>query len=461
MPRSLLSRFAKDRRGNFVILFALALVPMIGLMGLAIDYSLALRTKTALDASTDAAVLAATTETMQVLQNQGGNEATAEFYGNLAGQNVFTANSAMVHTKTPPTLNLKLQRNGLVITAKGDYTAQSPTVFGKMFGTTQINTGGTAASSLTLPKYMKIYIAADISQSMGIASTQTDMNNLVAYIQHYYSSHGRTPQPDPGSSTSTQANGCVFGCHVVAPWQKAGDNNPQSVEYMAHHPMDGYPPVTLRIDDVRQSMQNIIATAKSTAGTTPTISIGLYTLQEYMTSTTPQGNYYTTLSAPSTSYDSLQSIAAALDLGPNNSSGVGDSDFTNSVSSFVVGAVGASGDGSSANNAQSFVFLVTDGLYDVYGACTDGHCTKAFDPSLCDSMKSKGVTVGVIYTTYVPFPNEQTFRDLAAPYVKDIPTKLQQCASPGYYFEASDGPAIQQAANKLMAQAMNSGTLIQ
>ncbi len=138
MLKSLLSRFMRDRGGNFVILFALALVPMLGLMGLAIDYSLALRTKTALDASTDAALLAATTEAEQIIQTYSSPnyDATplAIAAGQKVGQNVFTADAAMLHTASPPKLTLNLQRpdGGQTITANAYYNAKSPTFFGKI-----------------------------------------------------------------------------------------------------------------------------------------------------------------------------------------------------------------------------------------------------------------------------------------------------------------------------------------
>ena len=416
----LLRRFASDRSGNLVIMFAFMLLPLIGLMGLAIDYSLALKAKTALNASTDAAVLAAATEAMEIIQTQSTANydatSTAIQYGYVAGQNVFSANSAMLKTVNTPTLTLNLQRNGQVITATGSYTAQSPTVFGKMFGTTQLIASGSAVSSLTLPKYMNIYIATDVSQSMGIASTQAYMNQL-----------------------SALTGGCVFGCHVLQNGQSTTN------EQVAHNNN-----IQLRIDVIKQSIQNIISSAQTMSNGTPTISIGLYALQYDVS----------TLSNLSTSYSSLLSTASAIDLGPNNSSGVGDSNFTMSLNDFAT-SVSASGDGSSANSPQTFVFLMTDGVYDVTGNCTDTHCTKAFDPALCSAFKSKGATLGVIYTTYIPFPNEQTYVDLVQPFQSQISPNLQSCASSGYFYEASDGPSIQAAANALFAQAVSSGKLTQ
>ena len=164
-------------------------------------------------------------------------------------------------------------------------------------------------------------------------------------------------------------------------------------------------------------------------------------------------------SQPSTDYASLTAAANAIDLGNNNPGGTGDTDLSDSLAS-LANLMSSSGDGSSANSRQSFVFIVTDGVADVAGSsCTSGHCTQAFDPSWCDAFKSKGATVGVIYTTYIPIPNDQSYIALVQPFASPIAPNLQSCASPGYYYEATDGPSIQRAAAALFAQATASSHL--
>ena len=437
MLKLLLRRFAGDRSGNFVILFALALVPMIGLMGLAVDYSLKLRTKTALDASTDAAVLAATTEAEQIIQTYSSPnyDATplAKAAGEKVGQNVFTADAAMLHTSSPPSLTLNLQRpnNGQTITATASYSAQLPTFFGKMFGTNSLNTSGIASSALTLPKYLNFFVAVDVSQSMGIASTQDYMNKLATL----------TP------------NNCVFGCHV-----KQGYS--QSNEQIAHDNN-----ILLRIDVIKNSVQNMVDQADAINNRTNSpgrnlIQTGLYALQAYIPNDGTQN--LTTLQKLTSDHVALTSATSNLDLGNNDTSGVGDSNFSSSLSQLAsLPEMSASGDGSGQNNPKSFLFIMTDGVYDVYGNCSYGHCTAPIDPGLCQVFKDKGFTVGVVYTTYIPFPNEPAYRDLVQRFQRNIGSNLSQCATSGYYYEASDGPAIQAAVKALFAQATAQGTLTQ
>ena len=127
----------------------------------------------------------------------------------------------------------------------------------------------------------------------------------------------------------------------------------------------------------------------------------------------------------------------------------------------LTAAVPASGTGVSASSAQQFVFLMTDGVQDVQGNCVDGHCTQAFDPAQCAALKAKGVTIGVIYTTYLQMNYDVRYLDLVQPFINQIAPNLQACASPGWFYQASDATDIQAAINALFQQATGHGILIQ
>jgi hypothetical protein len=99
----------------------------------------------------------------------------------------------------------------------------------------------------------------------------------------------------------------------------------------------------------------------------------------------------------------------------------------------------------------------------VKGSCLPSdHCTAPFDPSVCQTYKDSGITVGVIYTTYLPILNNPTdgstalnrdYQNLVQPNAKISPS-LQACASPDWYAEASDGPAIGAAIDKMFKMAI-------
>lgn len=78
MPRSL-SRFVKDRRGSIVPLFALAIIPVIGFVGAAVDYSRGNSTKAAMQAALDATGLLLSKEANSLNQSQLTQKANAYF----------------------------------------------------------------------------------------------------------------------------------------------------------------------------------------------------------------------------------------------------------------------------------------------------------------------------------------------------------------------------------------------
>jgi len=73
------SRFLADQHGGVAPIFALALVPMIGLGGAAIDYSRASAARTAMQASLDAAALMIAKDAQLIPSDQVGSRATQLF----------------------------------------------------------------------------------------------------------------------------------------------------------------------------------------------------------------------------------------------------------------------------------------------------------------------------------------------------------------------------------------------
>ena len=113
-----------------------------------------------------------------------------------------------------PTPTVTVTQNAQsVLTSQVTYAGAVQTAFGGIFGVQQMAVRGSATSSLTLPKWMNISVAIDISQSMGLAATSAGITKL----------QGLTP------------DNCAFGCHVVSqdqagtayqtPYEKIAENN--------------------------------------------------------------------------------------------------------------------------------------------------------------------------------------------------------------------------------------------
>jgi type II secretory pathway pseudopilin PulG len=63
-------RFRRDQRGNVLMLFGLALVPLMGVIGVAIDYSRASNARQALNAAIDSAALMAARDAQKLTDGQ-------------------------------------------------------------------------------------------------------------------------------------------------------------------------------------------------------------------------------------------------------------------------------------------------------------------------------------------------------------------------------------------------------
>jgi Flp pilus assembly protein TadG len=72
-----LRHFSSDNRGSIATTFALVLVPVIGLVGMGVDYTTGASIKARLDDIADSASLAAVTPTMLSQSDQALQKATA------------------------------------------------------------------------------------------------------------------------------------------------------------------------------------------------------------------------------------------------------------------------------------------------------------------------------------------------------------------------------------------------
>jgi Flp pilus assembly protein TadG len=432
-----------DKRGNVAVIAAICAPIMMLMVGAAIDYGYALNINQRLNEAADTAVLSAISPS---IAQGAGSYGKAYANGNMqmVAQNTFKTNTTTLPISVTPTVNITTNTSSTSVTtytATLTYSTSVPTFFAGLVGLSTIPISGHAQATTTPLTFIRYFILIDISQSMGIAATTTDMANLYNRIQQYGQGTGGEP-------------GCVFGCHVAESTQAYPN------EDYAHNLS---PYITLRIDSANTAVDSIIQTAVADENTaTPNIAVGLYTMSALSSPIVTQ------VFAPTTNLTKYETVA--VDLGNNTPSGVGDSDFYDQITQFANTYLPAQGTGASASSPLNYVFLVTDGLVDTAGSnCTSGHCTEAFQPSYCNQLQAKA-TVGVIYTTYLPIYNynnsadgyEINYAQLVLPYVNQIPTNLQACAtSSNYYFQASYGPDIIAAMQSLFANSLQTVRLTQ
>jgi Flp pilus assembly protein TadG len=197
---SLMNRFRKDQRGNLAVIFAVATVPLISAIGVAIDYSEATRIKAKLQSAADAAAVAAISQqssgwlAASKMTSDGHvpvaeADATNIFNGNI------TASASLFNNKVVTPTVLKTGPN---LTSTVTFSADVPVIFMKVWGQQKLTVSGSSAASSSLPLYLDFYLTLDVSGSMGLPSTQAEQNRLSLV------------NPDNSSNYPT---GCTFACH--------------------------------------------------------------------------------------------------------------------------------------------------------------------------------------------------------------------------------------------------------
>jgi hypothetical protein len=178
-PLGFVRKFWMDRRGATTLIFAMALVPLIGMMGFAVDVGHALQVKQSLQASTDAAALAGAQD---ISNGSGDPVATAKLYSaGTGGKNtinnltVTATVTAKCFTSTGAACVGALTANGLIV----QQTTTVPTYFARIFGInsfpiTVISTAG-AAGAKPLP--LNVMLVLDTTASMNSSDPNCSIKN--------------------------------------------------------------------------------------------------------------------------------------------------------------------------------------------------------------------------------------------------------------------------------------------
>ena len=217
-----LQRFARDPQGNLTPMFALTLLPVLGLVGVTVDYTQSSTRKVMLDAIADSAALSAVTPAMLASSDQVSiNTATT----------LFNSQSSRVKGVGPISLSVTATDNALTRTVTVNYQTASTALFGGFTGRSSLPLTGSSQSSATVPPNIDFYLLLDNSPSMAIAATTSGINTMV----------NNTPDQ------------CAFGCHE-------SDTSPNDYYGLARSLG-----VTLRMDLLAQAVQNLMGTAQSSA----------------------------------------------------------------------------------------------------------------------------------------------------------------------------------------------------
>jgi putative Flp pilus-assembly TadE/G-like protein len=518
---SLIRRFRNDSSGNIAVIFVIALLPILTAIGCAVDYSLATRMKAKLQSAADAAsvasisqksagYLAATTMTGDGPISAGVTEANNVFNGNVNGITGYT-NLAVTPTVT---------KTGIKLASNVQFSADVPVVFMKVLGYQKLTVSGVSNSSASLPPYLDFYLMLDVSGSMGLPSTDAEQTRLAAinpddfsvypngctFACHFQAKNACT---DPSVGQKTNPSGSVVSAYptnnyclgyAISRLSPSGytkllqtsTNYPMKNQQLPPAMVPGLPnslfnsltPVTscptagtdnciqLRADAVgfalnattaANGVDGLFATANARKVITDQFRIGLYpfiqNLYSYFSLTSSINGSPT--NSGTINY-AAANLATLLDTGSNSNLGSGGTHFENAFPSMNT-LIKTVGDGSTSNNTQPFVFLVTDGAQNFQTQWNNGwggsNSATVMDPkTLCKPLKDRGIIISVLYIPYQTIQKPTTIfnneDNVANANIQYIQGSLQDCASPNFFFTANTPADITTALNAMFNQAL-------
>jgi len=461
MLRACLYRFAKDHKANVAVIFAIMMVPTIYALGLAMDYTQALRKQTQLDAATDAAAIAAVRPAM-LLQTDAVAKAAALSVFQSTANNL----SGLSSTPTP---TITITDSGLSRTVTVSYQTKSNNNFPAFLGSTAWPIQGSSTAMASSAPNINFYLLMDDSPSMGIGATLNDINNLIA---------ATAPANQPAGSSQN----CGFACHET---NIAHDGGTQDNLAIARNNS-----VTLRIDLVVNAVNQLLNSWSNCPQSG--VSGGVMQCMSALNNTAYKAALYTfdtglntlaTLTSPTSAGTQVSNIALMPVLYQNcvtSSSCKTDygTDIAGALSSLnsIMPTPGL-GSNSTGDTPQEVVFIVTDGVEDkIVSSCPNAsfagnsRCQQPLDTTTCTTIKNRGIKIAILYTEYLQLINLGANQNITDSWYMswintyDTPTaatgqiaqNLQACASPGFFSDVTTGGDISTALTNLFIKVASS-----
>ena len=428
--------FRQDRSGNVAMMFAIGIVPIVALVGMGLDYSVAGRREAKLNAIADAAALSTTTPAMMA-QPWSVAQTNAVAMFNAQASAIpgvkWTATSAPVITGgDKPTATTTLR------TTTVTYSAASQNAFASLLKMNTMAIGGTSQASSYVSPNMDFYLLIDTSPSMGIAATTADINTMVG---------------------NTQAQGgCAFACHETNPSGSDNAGNPNGED---NYTLARNLGVTLRIDLVKQAVSSLISTAaKTEVQNHAQYRVATYTFDAAFNTITNLTANLVQAQSDANAIAQLQ-VYGGNNLTKTNNNNDEDTQFDLAMANSQYIPAPGQGTNQVGDTPQEVLFIVTDGVIDEAVNGSRKITTIGGTTDWCTPLKARGVRIAVLYTTYNPLPTNSFYNANVAPFQPTIGSAASACASPGLYFQVDTDGDITAAMNTLFQKAVATAHLTQ
>lgn len=427
--RGRLQQFWQNKSGNFGVMTALMMVPLVGVAGLAIDFSDALSIRTQLYAAADAAAIGALAE-----KSDGVAAAMTMGDGTVSvaeddARKLFFAQNTVALQEDNVNVGVSVSKTGNTLQSTVNFTATIPTTFLRILGKDHIDISGTASSQNQTATYMDFYILVDNTPSMGVGATPTDISTMQNHT----------------------SDSCAFACHETG--QNAGNDYYTLAKSLG---------VTMRIDVVREATKSLTQTATDQRVTPDQFRMAVYDFGK-----AAESAGLLTISDLNSNMAQVASYTSGIDLmtiPQQNYNSDAQTSFDSALTQ-LNSTITAPGDGSGPAAREKVLFFVTDGVGDSLKptgctkTLTGNRCQEPIDLTNCKPMKDRGVKIAILYTTYLPLPDNAWYNTWIKPFQSQIGTRLQSCASPGYYFEVSPTQGISDAMNALFLKVLQTPRL--
>lgn len=420
---SILARFARDRGGNFGMMTALIIVPLLGTVGVSLDVQHALNARNELLNAADAAAIGAIATSSPGVKAamSSANEGKITIADEDA-RKLFMAQVPAELQDMVTGVQIDISKVGRDLSANVSFTANVPTTLLQVLRKNQISVSGTSVAKNSLGSYIDFYMLLDNTPSMGVGATYADIDKL---------------ERNTGDS-------CAFACHDLS-----NANNYYNLAKKLN--------VSMRIDLVRQATQQLTYKAADSMVVANQYRMGVYTFGAAATDAR-----LTTISAPNGNMQQVRTYANAIDLMTipyQNYNKDQLTDFDAALTS-MKSIIGTSGSGGTSSSPQKVLFFVSDGLGDSNKptTCTKRtngtRCQEPIDISFCKPLKDQGVKIAVLYTTYLPLPKNDWYNNWIKPFAGEIATRMKACASDDLFFEVSPSEGIAEAMNALFGKVI-------
>ncbi|WP_427026081.1 TadE/TadG family type IV pilus assembly protein [Aureimonas ureilytica] len=379
-----------DRRGNFAIMAALTFSVLALAIGGAVDISMVSMDETSAQSAADAAALAGA-KTME-----SGSVAEAQ----IAIQAVALANLPDRLKSSKITGDIDTAQGVVNVVVSNSYD----TAFLRLGGTKTISYSRSSQSSIKRDGFMDFYFLLDVSESMNIAADEVEREKLEDWTAE------KNDRP------------CAFACHTPEDWTKWRIS---AYEMNQLIPPERGGPARLRIDVLRDAFKTTVHDLlKVSADKNQNLSIRISTA-------------------------GFSEIFSEGVKKSTDEKALGDSiDFKNipSAHTYLSNAflgfelmLGKQYDGSSQDKPEKVAVIITDGVNDVPIGRSPWMQTAPVEQTYCNRIKAKGIKLAVLEIKYVDNYDKDGFFQsrVGATYPKLSPA-LMMCASPGYYYLATD-----------------------